>query len=90
MDTKYIVAAFDEFMLSRPGVGLQRVGDLMLAELRVVLGRAQQLKDADAAARAEERGKPVSIITHGDNRNCPNVQSGQWKRCQGHQAIGEI
>ncbi len=25
-----------------------------------------------------------TTLTHGDNRECPEVQSGQWKYCKGH------
>lgn len=26
-----------------------------------------------------------STIHHGDNRECPQVQSGEWKYCKGHE-----
>lgn len=29
---------------------------------------------------------PVIKLTHGNNAECPQVVSGEWVRCQGHQA----
>lgn len=26
----------------------------------------------------------LSILTHGSNKDCPNVQSGEWTHCIGH------
>lgn len=27
----------------------------------------------------------MSTFTHGDNRECPDVRSGRWKYCKGHE-----
>jgi hypothetical protein len=51
-DTKFFAAAIDE-------AGLRiRVSDLSMDDLSRILRRAQELKDADAAARAEEQAGP--------------------------------
>lgn len=30
--------------------------------------------------------KSNSILTHGDSSECPDVQSGEWRYCQGHKS----
>jgi hypothetical protein len=59
MDTKYFAAALDEFSKTHPGV--TEVRFLRMDQLSSLLLRAQELKDADAAARAEERGSRHQI-----------------------------
>jgi len=27
----------------------------------------------------------MATLTHGDNKKCPRVQSGEWKWCKGHE-----
>jgi len=27
----------------------------------------------------------MPTLTHGDNKKCPKVQSGEWKWCKGHE-----
>lgn len=42
-------------------------------------------KMAEKTARALALDDAIPIITtHGLNRDCPNVQSGEWDRCRGH------
>ena len=59
MDTKYFQAALQEFFTGTPLNRELSIADLSLGELSALLLRAQELKDADAAARAEERGEPA-------------------------------
>ena len=63
MDTKYLHAALAEYLASGVnGVLTEQmsVADLSIGELSNLLRRAQELKDAAAAARAEEgAGEPA-------------------------------
>lgn len=45
---------------------------------------AEQLLNADGQYRFHIHEIPASVLTHGDNRKCPKVQSGEWKFCKGH------
>ncbi len=60
MDTKFFHAALQEFIDAArtelgPQADLLSVADVSLTEFGSILCRAQELKDADAAARDEER-----------------------------------
>jgi hypothetical protein len=60
MDTKFFQAALQELFAGTPLNRELSVADLSLGELSALLLRAQELKDADAAARAEEgAGEPA-------------------------------
>lgn len=60
MDTKYFHAALEEMYADNPLNRTLSIGDLSLEDLSGLLRRAQELKDADAAARAEEgAGEPA-------------------------------
>lgn len=42
-----------------------------------------------AEASAQIARRRASILTHGDNRDCPKVRDGIWDRCHGHNREGD-
>lgn len=44
----------------------------------------EQQLNADGRFRFHIHEIPAAILTHGDNRKCPEVQSGAWLYCRGH------
>ena len=59
-DTKYFKRALDEQIAMRPENFGAPVSSMTCGQLSILLKRAQELKDADAAARDEERGKKTT------------------------------
>lgn len=76
---RHLLATWAEAILTGP-VKIVSVGAIALSAegaWRV----AQYLWEGGYAVQPD-----AEILTHGSNADCPEVQSGAWKRCLGHRA----
>lgn len=54
----------------------------------VYLNVVESVEEIATMMNGEDLGN-VSILSHGANADCPQVQSGEWTHCKGHRETGQ-